>query len=98
MGGVTWRKSAQQLVHIVSIGSSIQEALSVAQQLHWLGITLVCQLTLAEVEQTDHKPHAAQTHQRVAQAIIGQVADPLTDPALREQWFDAAAVRRAFAL
>ena len=79
-------------------GSSIQEALSVAQQLHWLGMTLVCQLALAAVEQTDQKPHAAQTHQRAAQAIIGQIADQLTDAALRVQWLDAAAVRRAFAL
>ena len=78
--------------------SSIQEALSVAQQLHWLGMTLACQLALAEVEQTDHKPQAAQTHQRAAQVIIGQIADQLTDAALREQWLDAAAVRRAFAL
>ena len=93
-----WRKSAIRLDHIVSIASSIQEALSVAQQLHWLGMTLVCQLALAEVEETDHQPHAPQTHQRAAQAIIGQITDQLTDPALREQWFDAAAVRRAFAL
>ena len=93
-----WRKSAIRLDHIVSIASSIQEALSVAQQLHWLGMSLVCQLALAEVEQTDHKPHAAQTHQRAAQAIIGQIADQPTNLALREQWLDAAAVRRAFAL
>jgi hypothetical protein len=70
--------------------SSIQEALSVAQQLHWLGMTLVCELALAEVEQTDH--------QRAAQAITGQIADQLTDAALRVQWLDANAVRRAFAL
>ena len=61
-------------------------------------MTLVCQLALAEVEQTDHKPHAAQTHQRAAQVIIGQIADQLIDAALREQWLDAATVRRAFAL
>jgi tetratricopeptide (TPR) repeat protein len=78
--------------------SSIQEALSLAQHLHWLGMTWVCQLALADVEQTDHQLQAARIHRRAAQAIIGQITDQLTDPALREQWLDAAAVRKAFAL
>jgi hypothetical protein len=77
--------------------SSIQEALSRTQQLHWLGMTLVCQLALADIQQTDHQPQATQTRQRAALAIIGQIADQLTDLVLREQWLDAAVVRRAFA-
>ena len=61
-------------------------------------VVLEAGLALAEVEQIDHQPHATQTHQRAAQAIIGQIADQLTDATLREQWLDAAVVRRAFAL
>jgi tetratricopeptide (TPR) repeat protein len=77
--------------------AAMRHALSVAHDLQAVGLTWTCDLALAELEQADRRPDAAQAHYRAALEIIERIAGRLTSPALRERFLDAEPVRQALA-
>jgi predicted ATPase/DNA-binding SARP family transcriptional activator len=90
-------KVLQARGEVDSARAAVRHALSVAQKLQTLGLTWTCHLALAELERADRQDQAAQLHYDSALTIVEQIADRLTDLALRERFLDSAPVQKLLA-
>src|SRR5262249_4265961 len=77
--------------------AAMRHALSIADNLNNPGMIWPCHIALAELEDTDRQPEAAQVHYRAALEIIGRIAGELTDPLLRERFLNAIPIRNVLA-